>query len=262
MVTAAGRHEFLNRSLRCYSDQTYPNRELVIVSDGPLDYQQTIANLVVGRSDIRCVWVNGSRTLGSLRNISVGCSSGELLCQWDDDDFCLPERLAFQVKHLLARPRIRACFLGEQLHYYFGTSEVYLDNWSHSSGGEKLFSLIPGTLLAYRDVVHYESKSRGEDSILAEEIMSKDSSTVLVLKGHPWMHIYSHHGTNQVYDLDHHLEISKLRCEPRQTVLRFRRRLSQALDYLALAPQVRVMSKNGLVFIHRLSCYDRSLPLV
>src|SRR4051812_40955970 len=104
LVAAAGRFDCFRRSVKCYLDQTYPNRELVIVNEGPREYQDQIADHLSGRADVRFVFLNGEYTLGALRNISVALSRGDLFVQWDDDDFNAPARLAVQYAYLKKHP--------------------------------------------------------------------------------------------------------------------------------------------------------------
>lgn len=172
IVTNKWRFTYLLRSLQCYLDQSYPNRELLIVNEGPSEYQNQIQSHIdsLGRTDIRCVWLDGYYTLGALRNISMALCTGDIFCQWDDDDFCAPQRLSTQYSWLNKR-NAKVCYLSDQLHYYFPTKELFWDNWAkYQSANYKQCSLVPGTIMAYRDVgVRYPSAgkfcSAGEDSV-------------------------------------------------------------------------------------------------
>jgi glycosyltransferase involved in cell wall biosynthesis len=254
MVTAAGRLDLVKRSFRCYTDQTYPNKELLIVNEGPVEYQQAIEFFVKesGRSDVRFVWLNGHYSLGALRNISIGLAMGDYFCQWDDDDFCLPHRLVVQFHHLQKHPSAEASYLGDQLHFYFPTQEVFWDDWvsfGHLSTLET--QLIPGTLLCRRPTnVKYPSQGRycgaGEDSVFAQRLQGR----LAVLSGEDPMHVYSYHG-KQVFDFEHHRRISTMRAKPIADVIRLRGKIEAALWHLRLAPFVRVMGKEGLAFMYR-----------
>lgn len=255
MVTAAGRLDQFERSLRCYQDQTYPNRELVIVNEGPPEYQKQIAARVQDRSDVRLVFLNGRYTLGALRNISVGLSFGDLWVQWDDDDFNMPQRLAVQARFLLRQPKAKVCFLSDQLHYYFPTQQLFWNNWKIHSGGQKRFGAIPGTVLARRDFsFRYPSSGdwarAGEDSVMVGDVCRVDQSQLSLLSDHGYLQIYSFHGKN-VWDVEHHLKISEVRGMPRSYMIRHRELLSQTLKYMDFAESVSVMGSDGLAFIWR-----------
>lgn len=253
LITAKDRFQYAQRSIRCYVDQTYPNRELLIVNEGPSEYQRQIQGYVdsLGRQDIHCIWLKGVYTLGGLRNISLAMATGQYFCQWDDDDFCMPHRLSTQYAYLSKHPKAKVCYLGDQLQYFFQSKELYWNNWKQfGSLGLLKHSLIPGTILSRLDVgVRYPNTRAGEDSIFADALIDKNPESVVLLAGEGGMHVYTHHGTN-VYDIVHHQAIYQCRCCDREHMLKHRALICRALDYWSL-DEVKVMSKEGLVFIHK-----------
>lgn len=253
LVTAKNRLDYLKKSFSCYVDQTYPNKELVIVNEGPKEYQDEIQELVSSRSDVKLIFLDGKYSLGSLRNISISLSNGDIFVQWDDDDFNIPERLSIQYKFLARNKRARACYLSDQLHYYFNTHSLYWENWAeYCSGNVKKFSLIPGTIMAWKDklLARYPSGgkwcSAGEDSILAYKLCDVDNYVEL-LPNYGYMQVYSYHGNN-VWDHNHHLEISNKRSMKISHMLENRERICRTLDYLKLNNVVDVMGREGLAF--------------
>ncbi len=258
LVTAKNRFQFLRKSIQCYLDQTYPNKELVIVNEGPTSYQKEIEDYVlkINRLDIRLIWLNGDYSLGSLRNISMGVADGEYFCQWDDDDFCLPNRLMCQYIYLTKFPDAKTCFLADQLQYFFNSQELYWNDWKrYGSGNLFEYSLIPGTILSKNEIgVKYPSDGKhckaGEDSVFANRLIEKNSKSIILMQGMGLMHVYTHHGVN-VYDLEHHKMIYKTRSHHYDFMLQNRARISEVLDYFKLAPEVKVMSREGLVFIYK-----------
>jgi glycosyltransferase involved in cell wall biosynthesis len=255
LVTAAGRFDYFRRSVRCYLDQTYPNRELVVVNEGPKEYQRQIAEHLSGRDDVRLIFLEGKYTLGSLRNISIALCHGELFVQWDDDDFNMPERMAVQYAYLKKHPKARACYLTDQLHYYFTTKRLYWNDWSaFHSGDRKEYSLIPGTIMAHKNGIaaRYPCSghhcSAGEDSILAQNLL-KDEDSVLLLKGHGHLHVYTYHGKN-VWDVEHHMKISLERSLATSRLFAERDKICHAIDYLELDGPVKVTGRDGLAFTH------------
>ena len=90
MVTAA-RPASARLAVECFQRQSYPNREMVIIDDGPTD---DLADYVAGLADERIRMVrlaSTDKTLGELRNTAVANAHGELVCQWDDDDLSDPD---------------------------------------------------------------------------------------------------------------------------------------------------------------------------
>lgn len=265
-MTAKGRIGYVKRSIQCFCDQTYSNKELLIVNEGPKEYQAEIQEHVqrLERTDIRTLWLDGKYTLGSLRNISMGMADGDLWCQWDDDDFCAPNRLSTQYAFMATYPSAQACYLGDQLHYYFHTGHLFWDNWKrYCSGNTMKWSLIPGTIMARRNLrVKYPTSgkhcSAGEDSIFADALLEKYEHQVILMCNVGYMHVYTFHGTNQVYDIDHHLNISKLRSQPREAIVRYKDQICGTLRYLNLPGDIKVMCRDGLVFTYRQD--DAELP--
>lgn len=258
LVTAKGRFHHLQRSVKCYLDQTYSNKELVVVNEGPKEYQQQLDTWFLGlnRPDIRTVWLDGYYTLGALRNISISMSLGEIYCQWDDDDFCMPQRLAVQYAHL-QKHKAKACYFGDQLHYYFPNRELYWDNWRrYHSGGYLIHSVVPGTAMISRELnIRYPAlgsvASAGEDSVFLERLLTNYSKEVAVIANQGYIHMYSYHGDNQVYPLEHHLAISQHRCQPLVDILQYKAQICDTLNYLDLPGDTRVMCREGLAFIHK-----------
>lgn len=257
MVTAADRFEYVQRSIRCYIDQKYPNKELIIVNEGPTEYQNKIDLHVrnLNRTDIRCLWLNGLYTLGALRNISIGIADGEYFCQWDDDDFCLPFRLTSQYSFLSQHPNALACFFCDQLQYFFQTRELYWSDWKlYCNGGNIKYSLIPGTIFAKIDLgIKYPSDGNysrsGEDSVLSDSLIERDINSVVTLPGGV-LHAYTHHGNN-VYDIEHHKNIVNSRSNHYEFMIKNRSLITKALNYYEFSEEIRVMSREGLAFIYR-----------
>lgn len=257
LVTAANRIDHFQRSFRCYCEQTYPNRELVIVNEGPSTYQTEITALVSGRPDVRLIFLDGRYTLGALRNISIALAHGDLFVQWDDDDFNTPERLSVQYNYLSKHPAKRVCYLSDQLHYYFPTKQLFWENWAKFHSGNRVcFSLIPGTLMAglkdfsFRYPAAGQWASAGEDSSLAGQIIQQNEDDILLLPDTGYMQVYSYHGKN-VWDVEHHTKISHERAMPVDHMLRYRLRLCETLDYLRFDGPISVMGREGLAFVYR-----------
>lgn len=257
MVTANGRFETFKRSCKCYADQTYPNRELVIVNEGSKTYQEQIRQHLADRNDVRYIFLDGKYTLASLRNISIALCRGEVFVQWDDDDFNAPQRLAVQYHFLARHPKARVCYLSDQLHYYFHTKYLFWENWAaFHSGGYKKYSLIPGTIMAWKEGFDFKYPSSGpwscagEDTVLAYNICRDDDDekvTLLSDCGH--MMVYSYHGKN-VWDVDHHLKLSRERAMQTNYILQNKHRICETIDYLRLDGPVKVMGREGLAFIY------------
>lgn len=256
MVTANGRFEHLKRSVQCYLDQIYPNKELVIVNEGSLEYQNQITQHIqtLNRTDIRTEFLCNQYTLGGLRNISIALANGDIFVQWDDDDFNTPNRLTTQYSFLYRHPKVQVCYFSDQLHYYFQTKEIYWEDWGkYLSGGNIKYKLIPGTIMAYKKDLQARYPSSGakcrtgEDTVFSNQLL-RLGVNVDVLSGCGNLQVYSFHGKN-VFDIEHHQVLSRVRSYYRTEILERRTLIYKTLNYFKFG-EVKVMGRDGLAFIY------------
>lgn len=168
-------------AIECYQRQTYPARELVIVTD-------TLTDALRGHIDslndgsIRVIEV-APAPLGALRNLSVGAARGTIVAQWDDDDLCHPERLSRQYDALVAH----------------GAQMIFLERWTMWWPARRRLAISErrpweGTMLAKKEVVpRYPEISIGED----HEMLKIAAKTVAIgLLDEPALYCYVKHAAN------------------------------------------------------------------
>lgn len=241
----------LKEAIRCYCRQTYPNRELVIVTDGLPRFRRAIEDHLqqLGRTDIRLVCVDEpDQTLGTLRNISLDSARGELVCQWDDDDLNHPERLERQFEHL-RRTKASGCCFSDQLQFFFKARTLFWSNW-RVEDAPATEQLIPGTLMAHRDrrFRYPESgaySASGEDSVLLEQIAELGSISRFEDAG--FLNIYSYHGRN-VFPEFHHHRIAMLGGRSLDFLREKEAALRDALRQYRLPKPYEVTMGNGMIF--------------
>jgi len=170
-------------AIACFQNQTYENRELIVVVD---DASCELIPYVTSLKDdrIRLVEVPaGAKTLGELRNISVASARGEYVCQWDDDDLYAPERIQTQLAALLST-QAAACVLRRWTLWWPGTNRLAIS-------GVRLWE---GSILALRRAMPlYPAWRRGEDTEMMESLTQH--GRVLSLEA-PDLYVYIHHGNN------------------------------------------------------------------
>jgi hypothetical protein len=105
ILPTSNRRHLLRHAIQCFERQTYPERELIVVDDGP----DPVSDLIPCHPQVRYVRLAGSRTLGQKRNLACGCARGEFIAHWDDDDWSADWRLAYQVEGLLSNPWAELC---------------------------------------------------------------------------------------------------------------------------------------------------------
>jgi O-antigen biosynthesis protein len=96
LMPTANRRAFVPRAIAHFLRQNYPSRELVIVDDG----SEPVADLVPADERIRYERLPKRTVLGKKRNIACECARGEVLVNWDDDDWFASWRLRYQVEQL------------------------------------------------------------------------------------------------------------------------------------------------------------------
>lgn len=90
------RRPFIPAALRCFLDQDYPHRELIVVDDGT----DPVEDLMPDDPRIRYIRLASRRTVGAKRNIACEEARGAIIVHCDDDDWYPPTRISRQVQAL------------------------------------------------------------------------------------------------------------------------------------------------------------------
>src|SRR5258708_27122440 len=109
LMITKGDPNLVFQSYGCFDRQTYPNKKLLIVTNGWenqefKDLTKQDRRVAVLHTDDR------SKTLGELRNLSLTYAT-HLSLQFDDDDLCDPSRMFLQYQAL---GKAKATMLTEQ----------------------------------------------------------------------------------------------------------------------------------------------------
>ncbi len=187
----------LKRSIKSFLDQTYRNKELIIVYDDDDISTRDFLNKNTDNT-IKKIEVKNSNglTLGGRRNLSVQICGGEYFCQWDDDDWSHNNRLEFQM-NVIRESNMPACVMIHWLIYDSIGNQAYVSNrrpWEGSLLCKK--SLI-------NDDLKYNDTAKGEDTIIIKELFSKNLIFPVIM---PKLYIYVYHGKN-VWEQEHFEEI-------------------------------------------------------
>ena len=248
LTVTLNRLVLLKEAIQYYCRQTYPNRELIIVTDGTPRYQQAINDYLrwLGRDDIRLVPVE-KQSLGALRNVSLDAATGDIVCQWDDDDLNHPQRLERQFEHLSAA-KAHACCFTDQLQFFFAERSLYWSDWRNCDT-EGVEQLIPGTMMTHRDArFRYpettEVASAGEDSVLLRQIAA--NASVAPFQDAGFLNVYSYHGKN-VFSEVHHRRITFLAGRSVDSLRMRESVLREALRHYRLPEPYRVTARDGKV---------------
>jgi len=198
LMVTANRAEIARVAIECFSEQTWSNKELVIIDDGEEDYSDMIASFDCA-DHVRYIKLqpaNPRLSLGELRNLSIDEAHGEWCVQWDDDEWYHPERLAIQLDAAVSAD-VGASALKWTLMHVKDNSDLSL-TFRGDSG-----IATPGTLLFRKGDVRYPHLARNEDGIFLREV--KDSHGLVVLdENYSHLFIRVFHGSN-TWEKDHFL---------------------------------------------------------
>jgi len=89
--------KYIDRSIQCALDQTYPHVEVVVIDDGSTDDTPERVKKYLDRIVYRR---KSNAGLGAARNTGIGLSKGKYLQFLDADDTIEPEKLSTQIKLL------------------------------------------------------------------------------------------------------------------------------------------------------------------
>ena len=90
------RRPFVPHAIRYFLRQDYENKELIIIDDGT----DSIADLVPDFPNIKYYRLPEKVSLGAKLNMACEYAGGELIANWDDDDWYSPRRLSYQENDL------------------------------------------------------------------------------------------------------------------------------------------------------------------
>jgi glycosyltransferase involved in cell wall biosynthesis len=251
LMVTLDRLTLAKRAIRSFASQSYEDKELLIVTDGKESFRRALERYVaaLGLDRVRFVYPDEERlTLGRLRNISMGEARGDIICQWDDDDYSHPDRLAVQAGHML-KESAAACFLTDHLHFIEDKRLLCWVDWTLDGTFQGTAQLAPGTLLMFRDGrFNYPEDGayarQGEDSVFLETLYN--SIPVAHLSGVGHLYLYQFHGRN-TFSREHHYRLSSCRTSNAQ-LQQNADKLREAASHYPIAKPYLVVGREGPAF--------------
>jgi glycosyltransferase involved in cell wall biosynthesis len=179
LMPTADRPAFVPGAVRCWLEQTYDNKELVVLDNG----KQPIQHLLP--QDNRISYARTTKSaLGEMRNRACELARGEVLCHWDDDDWSAPDRLERQVELLQTR---RADIAGFHSMLFVdltsGRCEKYCGDPNYAIGTSLMFRR------EWWAKHHFPNLHIGEDSIWINTggpvVAAEDARGTMFARVHP-----------------------------------------------------------------------------
>jgi glycosyltransferase involved in cell wall biosynthesis len=114
------RRAFVPRAIEYFLRQDYPRKELLILDDG----EETVGDLVPADERIRYLRLQQRLTLGAKLNVGCERVRGEIIAEWDDDDWYPSDRLSTQVT-ALCQAGTDLCGTNRLLFYELAANRVW-----------------------------------------------------------------------------------------------------------------------------------------
>jgi len=209
-----GRVDLIQHSIRSFLSQTYMCKEMIIVSQGTSEQNSVIRNMVLEHINIHFVEAPSKLTLGEMRNLSIELSHGDVICQWDDDDFYHPQRIMTQLKSM--RGEFVASLYTRYLKYFSETKRIYMidhlggtDDYVDLLSREPYKKYLCGSVMFKKECFYkcenvlypergYQSNKQEDLNVLQKLIKIGKIASVDACE-----YCYVYHGGN-VYDKQHH----------------------------------------------------------
>lgn len=205
------RLELLDRAIRCYVNQNYPNKELII--SYPKKDQKTKSALEVlpmsAELNIIKMERDDDESVGNARNLAISKCKGDYICVWDDDDWYHPSRLTFQYNSMQTIGKgYNASILMHLLLYNSVTQKAYLSfqyTWENS-------------ILCRKEIIlqnQYAHRNKGEDTHIIAFLEGK--KLLHHIDDAPFLYVYIYHGEN-TWNYEHFENfIKKSQLLPKET---------------------------------------------
>lgn len=180
VIPTGDRPQFLQQALQCFREQTYADRELIVVDDGA----EPVERMVVGQPHTRYIRLRNRSPIGTKLNIGIEYARGSIIQKLDDDDYYGPDFLAAATQALPSVRRDKAvvawcCYLALTLPDL--TLRVSGHGWARA-----------GTFCFYRKLwERYRFDATNDDHAF---LRKSEARVIRVCR--PDLYIYVRHGRN------------------------------------------------------------------
>jgi len=175
--------EMVSVAVDCFNNQTYPNKELILVSNEFNPYIEDIKKFT--NKNIKLFYAPENTALGAIRNISVDNANGEYIAQWDDDNIHHENRLQIQYQSLKQSNK-QACFLKRVL---------INDMVSKKKGISKVGRGVESTILVLKkSLPRYDDNIKVGEDVFARHFFQSNGRSVVI--DEPRLYVYNIHDNN------------------------------------------------------------------
>ncbi len=177
--------EMVSVAVDCFNNQTYPNKELILVTDEKNPYIKDLKRFT--KENIKLFTAPHGTQPSDLRNISVKHANGKYIATWDDDDVHHVRRLISQYETIIESGK-EVCYL---------TNSIIKDNIGNVIALSKYGTCMDCTMLALKDdFPKYANpwKRNTCGDVLIRKHYTEKNEVVFLEKPH--LYIYNIHENN------------------------------------------------------------------
>jgi len=190
VMPTADRQKYIGVAIKCFQEQTYPDRELIILDDGKVSAE----GLIPIDPLIRYYRYALFSSLGQKRNAACDLARGEIVCNWDDDDWYSPSRILDQVSRLMGSGK---AVTGYHRFWYWDEVTRSAYEYFFNGVGEYAAGSSQCYLKQYWVEHHYKFANTAEDTDFSfqakklNQLTSTPAGGLMVARGHAgnsWRH--------------------------------------------------------------------------
>lgn len=161
IMPTANRQKYIPFAIDYFTQQNYPNKELVIIDDG----KESISSLIPNNPQIKYYYTNPLGTVGLKRNYAIEKARGTIIMHWDDDDWHAFDWISQQVNFLLTTGA-DICGI-KHVHYFSAIMNSFWQGDANNRNNPNSRIWLNGATLAYWKVFwkkhHFKDLQKGED---------------------------------------------------------------------------------------------------
>lgn len=145
----------VKKSIKCFKEQTYPYKELVIVNNAKNQFEASKLN-IQAMKDIFIIDTPVGLSAGMARNYGISAANGQILAQFDTNYYYAPNRLETQIISL-AENNAHISMLSKTLQYSFISGRASYHQNSKNMMLETMVLIRPRDI-DYPNINKYEEK--------------------------------------------------------------------------------------------------------
>lgn len=142
-MPTANREKFIPFAIAYFLNQSYRNKELIIIDDG----KSPLTHLIPRHPSIQYIYTDPIGTVGLKRNFACEKSRGEIIVHLDDDDWYAADWIAKQVGFIL-QSGADLCGI-QHIHYYSIILDKFYTVYRQYADMPNPMNWVAGGTLAY-----------------------------------------------------------------------------------------------------------------